>query len=446
MGGLDNTGTLTLNGGVGTGANPSTLDVLAPAPTTLTGFNNLSGDALLEYASGEITGIGAGAELTLNGPDARVADASDTATSSALTGLTSIGAAAFNAQSLVLINGAVVGVSGDLSNAGVIGVDDGDSQGGSTLTIGGTLTNTSSLDIGTGNGFSPAPTLVTLGGLDNTGTLTLNGGVGTGANPSTLDVLAPAPTTLTGFNNLSGDALLEYASGEITSIGAGAELTLNGPDARVADASDTATSSALTGLTSIGAAAFNAQSLVLINGAVVGVSGDLSNAGVIGVDDGDSQGGSTLTIGGTLTNTSSLDIGTGNGFSPAPTLVTLGGLDNTGTLTLNGGVGTGANPSTLDVLAPAPTTLTGFNNLSGDALLEYASGEITGIGAGAELTLNGPDGAGVADASDTATSSALTGLTSIGAAAFNAQSLVLINGAAVRHLGQSEQRGRDRGR
>ena len=200
-------------------------------PTFSTGFNNLSGDALLEYASGEITGIGAGAELTLNGPDARGADASDTATSSALTGLTSIGAAAFNAQSLVLINGAVVGVSGDLSNAGVIGVDDGDSQGGSTLTIGGTLTNTSSLDIGTGNGFSLAPTLVTLGGLDNTGTLTLNGGVGTGANPLTLDVLAPAPTTLTGFNNLSGDALLEYASGEITGIGAGAELTLNGPDA-----------------------------------------------------------------------------------------------------------------------------------------------------------------------------------------------------------------------
>jgi autotransporter passenger strand-loop-strand repeat protein len=426
LGNLNNTGTLNLNGGVGGGANQSTLDVLAAAPTTLAGFNNLSGDALLEYASGKITSIAAGADLTINGPLARVADASDTTTSSALTGLTSIGAAAFNAPSLVLSNGAVVGISGDLSNAGVLDVDSGDNNGGSTFTVAGTLTNTASFNIGTGNGFEPAPTAVSLGNLNNTGTLNLNGGVGSGANQSTLDVLAAATTTLTGFNNLSGDALLEYASGKITSIAAGADLTINGPLARVADASDTTTSSALTGLTSIGAAAFNAPSLVLSNGAVVGISGDLSNAGVLDVDSGDNNGGSTFTVAGTLTNTASFNIGTGNGFEPAPTLVSLGNLNNTSTLNLNGGVGSGADPSTLDVLAAAPTTLTGSNNLSGDALLEYASGEITNIGAGAELTLNGPD-ALVANASDTTTNSALTGLTGIAATA----ALNLFNGTVV---------------
>ena len=41
-----------------------------------------------------------------------------------------------------------------------------------------------------------------------------------------------APATWTGTVNLAGDALLEFASGEIDSIATGAQLTLNGAQSR----------------------------------------------------------------------------------------------------------------------------------------------------------------------------------------------------------------------
>ena len=54
---------------------------------------------------------------------------------------------------------------------------------------------------------------------------------------------------------LSGDSAIEFASGEITSLAADAQLHLNGNDAFIEDSTALGSNSALTGLASIGAGA-----------------------------------------------------------------------------------------------------------------------------------------------------------------------------------------------
>ena len=85
-----------------------------------------------------------------------------------------------------------------------------------------------------------------------------------------------------GTIDLVGDALLEYTSGGIQSIANGAELSLSGVQARVADAGVTTTSSALAGLNSISGPAFgNPTALSLQNGAALALSGNLNNSATI---------------------------------------------------------------------------------------------------------------------------------------------------------------------
>ena len=117
--------------------------------------------------------------------------------------------------------------------------------GGSTLTIGGTLTNAGDLDIG--NGFLTTPATVIAAGLSNaaTGPIDLIGG----SAQATLDITAAAPATLTGFVFLQGDALLEFASGHITTIAANSELSLSGAQSRISDG-NSANNTALTQLAS----------------------------------------------------------------------------------------------------------------------------------------------------------------------------------------------------
>ena len=107
--GLSNTGTINLTGAPSVQA---TLDIAGAAPTTLIGVNNLTNDALLEYGSGAISGIGSGATLYLDGAKSRVALASATGGNSALTTLAS------NAGTLRLDAGALVHTTAALSNSG----------------------------------------------------------------------------------------------------------------------------------------------------------------------------------------------------------------------------------------------------------------------------------------------------------------------------------------
>jgi hypothetical protein len=157
-----------------------------------------------------------------------------------------------------------------------------------------------------------------------------------------LDVAAAAPATLIGDYLVAGNALLQYAGGAIGSIGRHAKLTLTGAEARVAAAGKTGSNSALAKL------AGNAGSLVLVDGASVTTAGAFDNAGEVNVDwafgGGGSivptKGGSSLRIGGKLTNSHRLFIGSGRNLEAA-TVVKASSLSNTstGAVVVAGGAG-----------------------------------------------------------------------------------------------------------
>ena len=301
--------------------------------------------------------------------------------------------------------------------------------------MGGALTNTGSVTIGNSS-LSKAAT-VTAAGLANTGTINLAGGT---AARATLDSTTAAPATWTGSIFLSGDALLEFASGKITAIGSGGEISRSGPSTLVAVSTALTGNSALNGITS------NAGTFVFSNGAGLSTPGltntgtlyvdasgsggssltiggtltnmgyvDVGNSGItaaatltvtglansgtiyltsgtaaavlkdtgafgntdfVGIDAFSGGGGSALTISGTLTNSSTFEVGNGNLIKA--TTVTAAGLSNTGTIALTGGTATQA---ALDITASAPATWTGTAELTGDALLEFTGTTgITAIG------------------------------------------------------------------
>ncbi len=352
---------------------------------------------------------------------------------SLLTGaaLTDTGTAAV-AGTFELSGGASASVTGGLgiTGNGVVWLDApfNNGGGGSSLTIHGTLTNTSTNNnaLYIGNGNIGAGDTVTATGLVNTGVIQIQGA---GTIQSTLDI-----TSAAGFGTLgvetgtvslfTGDTLLEFASGQIGTIDGAVELSGN---ARIADAGTLATNSALTGLNTV------AGELALSGGASVTTTGGLSitGNGVVWLDApfNNSGGGSSLTVGGTLTNTSTNNNGLyiGNGNIGVGDTVTATGLVNTGVIQIQGA---GTIQSTLDI-----TSAAGFGTLgvetgtvslfTGATLLEFASGQIGTIDGAVELNGN----ARIADAGTLATNSALTGLNTV------AGELALSGGASVTTTG-----------
>ncbi len=403
-GALAGTGSLGLFGGT----NQAMVDIAAAAPTTLAFNVSLFGHSLLEYGSGQVGTIASGVSLELDGPTAFLADASATTTNSALDSL------AENDGTLRIINGASVGITGNFLNTGALLLD-GDafsSEGGSALTVSGTLTNTGGINVGPPAGNLTANTTLIAGALAGTGSVGLFGGT----NQAMVDIAAAAPATLAYGVTLLGNSLLEYGSGQIGTIASGVSLVVNGPTAFLADASATTTNSALDSL------AENDGTLRIINGASVGITGNFLNAGVLLLD-GDSfstEGASTLTVSGTLTNTGGINVGPPSGNLTANTTLIAGALAGTGSVGLFGGT----NQAVVDIAAAAPTTLAFNVSLFGHSLLEYGSGQIGTIASGVSLELDGPT-AFLADASATTTNSALDSL------AENDGTLRIINGASV---------------
>ena len=225
----------------------------------------------------------------------------------AITSPITVGSIAINDGGATLaINdpGNTVSVNAAVTNGGLLFVDafGGQGDGGSSLTIGGTLTNSNIVQIGVSD--LTAATTVTAQALVNTGNI---GITGSATKQATLHILAAAPATWTGAAFLSGDALLEFGgTASITGIASNAFLDIDGPQAFVAAAGvGTGSNSALTGLAS------NAGTFRLRRGASVTTTGDLTNSGSLQVDNlgGQGDGGSSLTIGGTLTNSNSVQIG-----------------------------------------------------------------------------------------------------------------------------------------
>src|SRR5262249_19073223 len=142
------------------------------APGTLSGSFNLSGNALLQFGSGSLTGIASGSQVSLSGAQAQINDSGGSGSNSALTGLAS------NAGTLTIANGVSLSTTNgtDFSNTGTVNVDN-PGSGGSRLNLGGALTNGGSFNIGgpsNPNSIS-APVAVTATGLNNTGSINVRG-------------------------------------------------------------------------------------------------------------------------------------------------------------------------------------------------------------------------------------------------------------------------------
>ena len=389
---LANSGTLTLQGNEASGAtSQATLNIGGAAPASLTGSTYVRGDADLEFKSGPITSIGGGAVLEIDGAQARVSLGAAT-TNTALTAL------AANYGTLSLRGGTSYGAGGSsikttsgFTNDGVVNIDINGGEGGSSLTVGGLLINAglspAALDIGN-NGLSAATT-VTAAGLLSSGFLTLQGNESSGVtNQATLNIGAAAPTMLTSVNYVRGDADLEFKSGAITSIGAICVLEIDGAQARISIGAGTTNSALTTLAANYGTLDLRGDTSYGLGGSSIQTTIGFTNQNLVEIDTNGGEGGSSLTIGGVLNNADAFSIGN-NGLSGATTVIATG-LINTGFINLEGNEASGAtNQTTLNIGGAAAAALTASTQVRGDADLEFKSGAITSIGAGASLELDG---------------------------------------------------------
>ncbi len=72
-----------------------------------------------------------------------------------------------NSGTFGLAGTAALTITGDFANSGTLNLDVASSDGGGSLTIGGTLNNTKTVQVGPGNATLSAATTLTLGGLSN---------------------------------------------------------------------------------------------------------------------------------------------------------------------------------------------------------------------------------------------------------------------------------------
>ena len=198
-----------------------------------------------------------------------------------------------NSAAFDVADGGSVTTTGDFDNTASIDVDSSDGQSGGVLTIGGTLTNSGSLNIGTNveNG-STTVNIEGADGVNNTGTIDLSDDRSPGStNQATLDVANAAAGfgvagQVTGTVSLVGDSLIEFASGGITQVDAGASLSLAGGELRLAIiGTNTAQNTALSGL------AENDGAFSVADDATVTTTVDLNNTANIYVDNSDGESG-----------------------------------------------------------------------------------------------------------------------------------------------------------
>ena len=412
----------------------------------LTGNVNIGSDGLhagsqglLEFASGQITTIASASQLFLYGPHSYVADAGSTTSNSALTGLTTI------SGGLVLQGGALVTASGGVhvfTNAGVQVDTAFLGTANSTFAVGGLLTVDGSLSIG--REAMTGDALVTADSLAGTGTISVNGDVGAVSTGKLIVNSAAgmggAVGHLTASVTVKNQSLLQFASGQVTTIDYPANVIVDGPHAFIADAGSITSNSALAGLTNVNGF------LTLLDGALISTSagitvGDANTFHFVGLNvDNSGTGGSDLTVGGTLTFNNGGGMTIGNDSIAALTTLTASALDfatnNTGQISLDihGNTTAGSPNQTLVALSSpagfgtAGVLANGSVSLKGNWLLQFASGQIDTLAFGGSLTFNSANSF-VADAGNTSSNSALTGLTNL------AGQLILHNGASIATAG-----------
>ena len=136
-----------------------------------------------------------------------------------LNGATSVGSITLGVASAILNIQNATGpdfVSGGLLNSGTLNVDNNGNynEGGSSLTIGGVLTNTKTVQIG--NSYLGAATNVTFGGLNNFGSFNISGGT---TLQSTVTITGAA--TNSGTLTLTGSSKITVAAGNTFTQAAG---------------------------------------------------------------------------------------------------------------------------------------------------------------------------------------------------------------------------------
>ena len=211
---------------------------------------------------------------------------------------------------------------------------------------------------------------------------------------------------------VSGNSAIEFASGEITTIGYYGALTVNGDDAFVEDAGALGSNSALTGLAVVdGYFALN-------SGATLTLTGGLTVAGTLDVDAYTNPtqsgviGGTTLTINGGLVDTGTVAIG--DAFLTADDTVTATSLAVSygDYLYITGTVG--GKGSVLDITSSVASFADGRIGRICNAVRKCDARSrqrrINSIYYDSSLTLNGNQ-AFVADAGALGSNSALTNLT-----------------------------------
>ncbi len=226
---------------------------------------------------------------------------------------------------LALVGTASLTVAGDFantgdfgnsgSNSGTLDLDTNSLDGGGSLTIGGTLDNTKTVQVGSAFGNMGADTTLTLGGLVNE---------------------------------------------------SGASFKLFG-----------STSHAVT-------LAFSGTGFTGNDGTF-----ELCNSGTLDLDTNSLDGGGSLTIGGTLDNTKTVQVGSAFGNMGADTTLTANGLNNTGTISL---FGSASHQATLAVNGPATDSGTinieAFSNLTvTGGMFSNGGGNILVTGSGSTVLL-----------------------------------------------------------
>jgi hypothetical protein len=445
-------GVLNITGG-NSSARKAELDVAGAAGTgtagALSGSISLTGYSALRFASGLITTLQSGASLMLNGAHAIVATGK-AASNNALQGLKNI------VGQLAMDDGAGITTTGALNVTGQVQIDTGfNNSGGSKITVGGALTNSSFVfSIGNSNTanngafFMTKTSQVTATRFVNNGELSLTGAATTAQG--LLDITGAAgfgtAGVLQGSVFLNGYSAVEFASGSITTIQSGAQLSLESAHAFI-EKGATNSNSALAGLTS------NSGSLTLENGAVVALNGSFANNSELIVDGFGGAGGSQFKVGGTLTNNS--EIFFGNQQDIRGVSMSAGALVNNSSIDLVGAKGANAELAVTgsitnngqfdisngdaEVLKGAVSGSNGFFNLSSGSTLEFEGA----VGSGQTVSFSGADQLKLADA--TAFVAAISGfgvgdtvdLTTFGTGtthSFSGGVLTLHSGANTAHL------------
>jgi hypothetical protein len=261
---------------------------------------------------------------------------------------------------------------------------------GDTVTLAGQFYNSGAADIGA-VGLATS-TKVSAAGVQNTGSITLQGNSASGATAqATLVETGVNPVWIAGEWGILGDADLQVTAA-MTYIVTGAVLQIAGAEARVSIGS-AATSTALSTL------AINEGTLDLegntsfgAGGAALTTSTGFSNHGALLVDTESGSGASHLTLGGALLNTGTVTIGNvSQGANVAgATLATVASLYSTGVLDVQGNAASGTTKSaTLNVTGASAAVSTGTVRVGGDGVLEFGSGGISTISSGSTIELDG---------------------------------------------------------